>query len=412
MKEKRDVLFLCQFFYPEYVSSATLPYDTAQALNKAGFTVDALCGYPREYNLHGPVPKQENVDGIGIQRLKYIQTKRAKFVGRLINYFSFTFAVLLQFARLRNYRSIIVYSNPPVLPWIASMAAKMFGTKVIFVCYDVYPEIAIRTNTLRGKSIICKMMRAINKSLYKRVSMVVALSQDMKDFLLQNRKELDERRITVIPNWYEDKQPLDHERAFTNPLFEKLTARKAFVVSYFGNMGVAQDLDTLLSVIKEFRDSPDIAFLFAGHGKKVASINEMSKTEQIDNVYVFDFLHDTDYPDALCISDAFVVTLGAELTGMAVPSKTYSYMMSGKPVIAIMSRDTDLSKELTTRNAGFGLNVGDISGLVSALKKLRSDDAGRQAMGANARKLFKEKYTTEICTARYTDVVRKFLNGT
>ena len=29
MKKKKDILFLCQYFYPEYVSSATLPFDTA-----------------------------------------------------------------------------------------------------------------------------------------------------------------------------------------------------------------------------------------------------------------------------------------------------------------------------------------------------------------------------------------------
>ena len=49
MKPKKDVLFLCQFFHPEYISSAQLPFDTAKALQKSGLTVDVLCGYPREY---------------------------------------------------------------------------------------------------------------------------------------------------------------------------------------------------------------------------------------------------------------------------------------------------------------------------------------------------------------------------
>ena len=53
---KKNVLLLCQYFYPEYISSATLPYDTAEALVKAGFSVGALCGYPREYNKSGQVP--------------------------------------------------------------------------------------------------------------------------------------------------------------------------------------------------------------------------------------------------------------------------------------------------------------------------------------------------------------------
>ena len=73
MKQKKDILFLCQFFYPEYISSAQLPYDTVRALRSAGFTVDALCGYPQEYLDGKDIPTKEVVDGVSIHRLKYIQ---------------------------------------------------------------------------------------------------------------------------------------------------------------------------------------------------------------------------------------------------------------------------------------------------------------------------------------------------
>jgi len=95
MKKKKDILFLCQFFYPEYISSAQLPYDTVRALKDAGFTVGALCGYPREYSDGGDIPKREEIDGVTIHRVKYIQMDRAGFLGRIINYFSFTVMVLL-----------------------------------------------------------------------------------------------------------------------------------------------------------------------------------------------------------------------------------------------------------------------------------------------------------------------------
>lgn len=73
-KMKRDILFLCQFFYPEYNSSATLPFDTARYLAQSGYSVGALCGYPREYNASGKVPVRETKNGVSIRRLHYIQT--------------------------------------------------------------------------------------------------------------------------------------------------------------------------------------------------------------------------------------------------------------------------------------------------------------------------------------------------
>lgn len=66
---KRDILFLCQFFYPEYNSSATLPFDAARYLAQSGYSVGALCGYPREYNASGKVPVRETKNGVSIRRL-------------------------------------------------------------------------------------------------------------------------------------------------------------------------------------------------------------------------------------------------------------------------------------------------------------------------------------------------------
>ena len=84
-KMKRDILFLCQFFYPEYNSSATLPFDTASYLAQNGYSVGALCGYPREYNTSGEVPVREMKDGVSIHRLHYMQLSRHSKIGRLIN---------------------------------------------------------------------------------------------------------------------------------------------------------------------------------------------------------------------------------------------------------------------------------------------------------------------------------------
>ena len=111
MKKKKDILFLCQFFYPEYISSAQLPYDTVLALKEAGFSVGALCGYPHEYLDGKGIPVREEIDGVRIHRLKYIQTGRAGFLGRLINYFSFTLMVLLNLFEIARYRAVVVYSK-------------------------------------------------------------------------------------------------------------------------------------------------------------------------------------------------------------------------------------------------------------------------------------------------------------
>lgn len=409
MKNKKDILFLCQFFYPEYVSSATLPYDTAVALSKAGFSVGVMCGYPKEYCNLEKVPLKEIHEGIEIRRLKYIQLKRSRFLSRIINYFSFTLSVALRFRYLKGYKSIIVYSNPPVLPYIAALANKFYGTKMVFVSYDVYPEIAYVTNSISERSIINYIMKFINKIVFKYVNKVVAISNEMKDYLLEHRLLLKEHRVEVIPNWYEEKEITDMPKSYENKLFEDIKPKENFIVSYFGNMGICQDLETILGAIRELKNDDSIKFIFAGHGNKMGILKSKIKEENLKNVTVFDFLHGEDFQYALNISDCFLVSLINGLTGLAVPSKTYSYMMAGKPIIAIMGRNTDISRDLIENNAGYVIEVGQVSELINVINDLKDNSEKRYKMGENCRKIFLNKYTKDKCTKMYVDMMKELL---
>jgi len=411
MKNKKDILFLCQFFYPEYISSATLPFDTAAALSKAGFSVGALCGYPKEYSLNREIPLKETCENIDIRRLKYIQLERSNIIGRLINYFSFAMSVALHFVQFKKYKVVVVYSNPPILPILPSLANMLFKTKIIFVSYDVYPEMAHITKSISQGGMISKVMRAANKMIFKRVTKVVALSNDMKVYLLKRRPELSDDQIEVIPNWFEDNGKPDKSLVPKNELFNVIKSESNLVVSCLGNMGICQDLDTIVDAIRQLKNDNKIKFLFAGHGNKMSKLKELVKQEELKNVIIFEFLHGKDFEDALNISDCFLVSLTDGLTGLCVPSKTYSYMMAGKPVIAIMGENSDIVKDLEENKAGFSMEVGESAKLVSAIKELRDNDDERKIMGENCRNIFLKKYTKEHCTQQYVDMMKEIMEA-
>ena len=396
--KKKDILFACQFFYPEYVSSATLPYDTACALRDSGFQVDALCGYPREYSQKKNVPLRETVDGITILRLKYLQLKRSGFLGRLINYFSFSFMVFLNLWRFAGYRAVVVYSNPPILPWIASWAKMLFGTKLYFVAYDLYPELAVQTHSLREGSVICRLMEHINRCIYTRADGVVVLSNEMREFVLANRP-IDPDRVHVIANWYEDeKQEENPENGFASMVEGR------FVVSYFGNMGICQDMQTILDAMRLLKEE-NVFFLFAGHGNKMEALKAAVEEEGFSNVRIFDFLHGQQFRDALAISDCALVSLAEGTTGLCVPSKTYSYMMKGIPLLAIMD-EGDIVRDVEA-GAGCWVRNGDAQGLADAIRTKGSDSCRLNGMREKCRELYLEKYTREICTGKYVSLFQK-----
>lgn len=406
---KRDILFMCQFFYPEFVSSALLPYQTAKGLAEAGFRVDVLCGYPKEYaESEQKISKKQSIDNINIYRKKYVQLGRKNFVSRLINYFSFTFSMLLSLPRLKNYKVIIVYSNPPILPIIAVMAKKFFGTKIVFVSYDIYPEIAINSNAISENSIISKVMSIINKALFKNVSKVVSLSQDMKEYIIDNRV-ISNDKVEVIPNWATE--TYNFVEVFTNQKLKEINEEYQLVVSYFGNMGTAQDIDTLMQVMNEQRiKNSNIAFLFAGHGNKKELLRAFVVDNQIKNCFIFDYLKGDDFTEALSISDIFVVSLASNISGLAVPSKTYSYYQAGKPVIAIMSCETDIAKEIKQYQAGFSLENNSVEELTETLINLqRNVDNKLKEMSGKVIKLHNDKYKKQYQIDKYISLVNELL---
>ena len=401
--KKKDILFLCQFFHPEYISSAQLPFDTACALQDAGFSVGVLCGYPREYLEGEHIPLCEMIHGIHVRRLKYLQLDRSGFLGRIVNYFSFTFMVLLHLPEMAKYRAVVVYSNPPILPWIASWAKALFGTKLVFVSYDLYPEVATVTNTLREGSLICRLMEHINRCVYGRGDKIVSLSSEQREYILSYRSVAKEK-VTVIPNWHPDDVVTVCQRK--ENLFRDM-AKDRFVVSYFGNMGTMQDMQTILDAVRQFHEDEGVQFLFAGHGNKMHALKDTVEQEKIPNVKILDFLHGQDFQDALDISNCALVCLEKGGTGLCVPSKTYCYMMNGLPLLAIMD-PCDIVDDIKS-GAGMWVRNGESINLVQAIRYMRDHPEALAEMGRTSRRIYEEKYTKQIGTKKYVALFRELL---
>jgi glycosyltransferase involved in cell wall biosynthesis len=310
--------------------------------------------------------------------------------------------VLLNIFRTARYKAVVVYSNPPILPWIASWAKVLFGTKLIFVSYDLYPEVATVTNTLRQGNMICRLMDHINKFVFRRADHVVALSSEMKDYIVSHR-DISADRVSVIPNWYKDAGEVTCSRE--NNRFRE-TVGDRFVVSYFGNMGTMQDMQTILGAIRQLKDEA-VFFLFAGHGNKMEDLKSIVEREGIENIRIHKFLHGEDFRDALAISDCAFVSLEKGATGLCVPSKTYSYMMQGIPLLAIMD-EGDIVRDIEA-GAGQWVRNGESDALAEAIRRMQADPQAHEAMRKTCRKIYLEKYTTEICTKKYVDLFRQLL---
>ena len=399
--KSKKVLLMTQYFYPEYVSSAVMPFETASYLATKGIDVSVLCGYPYEYSNKMNVPLHENVDNVVIDRIKYAGVKRTGVLGRIANYFTFYISILRKIKQLNGYDVVIVYSDPPILPLLAEQIKKKLRAKVIYVCYDVYPEIGIRTNKYSERSVFFSVFNYINRKIFKSIDYVVVLSSDMKEYIEKNRN-VDGEKIGVIRNWGKN-------RKLTNVRSEILSDINddTFVVSYLGNMGVCQDVDTIMEAIKNIENNGNTCVIFAGHGSKMKDIEKDIHAGNITCVKQFGFLQGEDFDAVLQRSDAFIFSLIPRMVGLCSPSKVCDYLSSGKPVIFIGDCDIEIAKDIVEYNCGFQIDNDDCEGVIECIKLLKSNKSMRELMGRNSKKLFNDKYCKELSLPAYREIVEK-----
>ncbi|MGK7376408.1 glycosyltransferase family 4 protein [Planococcus sp. 1R117A] len=399
---KKDVGIMCQYFYPEHVSSATLPTELAIGLRERGLEVGVLCGYPQEYINDGEtkIPLKETHQGVDIRRVKYTTFNNKSKFGRIFNFFSLFLAMLTKFFYLQNFKKIIVYSNPPILPLIPYAFKKLFGTEFIFVAFDIYPDNALKMNGIKENGLIHKVMNYINDKVYTNASQIILLGNEMKDYVLDNDIATTEKNLKVIPNWYSNENALANKEII-NQEFRHIREAHNLVVLYSGNMGSFQDLETILNGILNFKNQNEVFFIFSGHGNKADYVKEFLVKNNVENAKVYGFLTGQDYSDVLNLSDLCLVSLEKGIEGLGVPSKTYGYLAAGKPVLSIMSSHTDIARDVIEYNCGDNILQGDVSGFERIIYEYLTYPLQLKQKSINAKKLYEAKYTRNINVEKY-----------
>lgn len=274
--------------------------------------------------------------------------------------------------------------------------------------FDLYPDNAIAINAIRPDGVISKMMKYINKRVYLNADRVIAISSDMKNYMLEAHKELDEERTVVIPNWYTGE--IEHSVIIKNNEFKKLRETYQLIVLYTGNMGEAQELNTIVDSIIKMNKSgkyKNVLFVFTGHGSKKYQIEQKLINAGVSNTKFYGFLKGQDYKDILNVSDVCLVSLKKGIEGLGVPSKTYGYLAYGKPVISIMSDETELAKNITAFKAGFNVMQNDINRFITSIESFLTRENLVREYGENSLKLHNDLYKKSISLEKYRIVIDK-----
>jgi glycosyltransferase involved in cell wall biosynthesis len=409
VKNRPEVLILCQLFYPELVSTGQTLTELCEVLVDLGVKIEVVCGPPTIIDQESKIPRCLEYKGIKITRVWGTRFPKLNFMGKFINQLTFAISVFFHLLFEFSKRPILVVTNPPFLGAICAILRATGGNPYIYLLFDVYPDTAIKLGVIKDKSLIAKLWDWWNSIILKKASAVIVLGRRMKEVILNKGKRISSLhdKIHLVHVWSDDRkiQPLDR---INNPFIKKWNLNGKFVVSYSGNMGRFHDLETIMESARELKVNKNILFLFIGEGYKKKWMEEYAKKWKLSNCQFHTYVNRDDLGLSLACAHVGLVSLLPGQEGLSVPSKTFGILAAGVPVIAVMPRTSEIALIMEENNCGIVVEPGDVPGLVNSIVRLYNNSELCKILGKNAIEAIKSKYSLKNAALKYFSIIESF----
>jgi colanic acid biosynthesis glycosyl transferase WcaI len=221
----------------------------------------------------------------------------------------------------------------------------------------------------------------------KHAARVRILSDSFKPGLLA--RGVPESKLSLIYDWVDTDlfKPLPRHNNFA--VEHDLVDR--FVVLYAGNIGFLQGLDYVLEAANLLKDNNDVRFVFVGDGSARKTLIERADRLDLPNVKFLGYRPFEQMPEALAMADVALVTLLKGSGYGALPSKSFTILASGRPILASVDEGSETWNLVQRAEAGLCVPPESPSCLVEAILTLKRDEALRERLGRNGR-IWAERY--------------------
>jgi glycosyltransferase involved in cell wall biosynthesis len=399
------ILLLNEFFYPDNQGgTATATTNIARRLVEGDQVhVDAITGL---YGYRDPEQRfshRESLDGIQIVRTGNPNWGRERPAKRFVGNIGFAFQVAWQALILPKPNVTLVTTAPLTLPIAARILKRLRGVPYVYLIYDLDPDrtVALKVKESGARSV--RLLRGWQRKWLHGADRVVVIGRCMKE-RLTSEYGVSAEKIEVVPVGA-DPDVIRPGRRDTE--FRRRHGIEGFVVMYSGNFGQYHDFDTVLDAAERLREThPQVHFVLVGGGKKKAYVEEQVIKRNLSNVHLHDFVPEAELSDLLASADISIVTLEPGMEGICVPSKYYSCLASGRPVLALMGPVSEIARVVAEEECGVRIEAGDTDGFVTGILDFVKDPEKANAHSLRARDAFDRRFTTQVTVGELAAILR------
>jgi colanic acid biosynthesis glycosyl transferase WcaI len=340
-----------------------------------------------EAGWEGRLVRHEDTEWGRITRVHPFPTDKANIPARALAFGGFTaLAAMAGLASRFRPDAVLAMSPPLTLGAAGWLVARRHRVPFVFNIQDVFPDVAVEVGAITNRRVIAAASW-LERETYLRADAVTVLSDDLADNVatkIAGRRGSAGRRdkVRVIPNFIDTDwiRPGPKENAYRR---EHGLEGKT-VVMYAGNVGFSQSLDLVLAAAAHLADDPQVAFVINGGGSARPGLERAAAG--LPNVHFADMAPKARLPEVVASADLHVVPLRSGLARSSVPSKLYTILAAGRPVVASVDAGTEVARTVEAAGAGVAVPPDDPEAFTKAIERLIGAPDEAAAMGAAGRR--------------------------
>jgi colanic acid biosynthesis glycosyl transferase WcaI len=416
----RPLIVLCPHFAPDTAPTGVVMTRIVEELAALGHTVHVVTALPwyRSHRIEpgweGRLVRSERTPWGSITRVHPFPGRdKSNLVRRAIGFGAFSLLAGLCCLRaggwLRRSGAVIAMSPPLTLGLTGWVASRLRRCPMVFNIQDVFPDAAVETGAISNRTIIA-VASWLERVSYRAADAVTVLSDDLRDNVVAKLTTGPGRgdgatgdrgaaMVHVIANFVDTEAIVPADRA--TPYRADLGLGDGPVVLYAGNVGFSQSLDLVLAAAREL---PEVTFLINGNGAARPSLEAAAAA--IANVRFADYIEPSRLAELLATGDVHVVPLRRGLGRVSVPSKTYSIMAAGRPVVASIDLDTAVPRILAESGGGVAVAPDDAAAFTDAIRSLVADPVRARQLGALGRAWVEREASPAAVGVSYDELLR------
>lgn len=399
------ILIVTQYFYPENFKSNDLAFE----MQNRGHDVTVLTGLPNYpegeiFEGYGIFKNRKQViNGVKIIRSILLPRGKGSGIRLFANYYSFAFFASIKafFLGLNNrFDAVIVHEPSPITQYYpALLINKIWKTPVYFWVMDLWPESLSIAGGVKNKFVLNYYTNVIKK-FYKNAEKILITSKGFRGAI--NEKGNFDDKIVYFPNWAED------AISEGNKNFPIPELPEGFKVMFAGNIGEAQDLDSIMKAALELKDKKHIQFILVGDGRKMPFVKDFVDHNNLnDTISIMGRFPVEAMSSFFDKADVMLVTLKDDpIFNLTVPAKLQAYMSASKPIVAMLNGEG--SENIIDAECGFTVPAGDYVGLSETILKASSLSADElRVVGENSRAYYERYFKMSACISNLESIISK-----